>query len=283
MRQITFLLQGRLGNALYEYFATKVLQQYLSTIGLDFQYTQINRHKLHKTEDSKSHHKSTLFVYEEVWYETLQRPKEYFEPYDLIVLKGYFQTNDWVIDNRDWIKSKVFIETNTERISDEPGHHYFQIDQLVKDAKNAKVMNKNELVVHIRLDDFAAQGYNSFVINPLDYVTLIKQIHKDEGITCVVFVLEKVKYTYEAKYVETLYSNLKDTLQVCFEVNKTVAEDFSRLLYADKVVASNGTFAWIPIILGNSTKNWIPKNHSVAKVDKCTPESISWDYTCWKI
>ena len=284
MITITFLLQGRLCNILYEYFATRVLQHYLSTnFGLDTKYVQINRHYLHKLE--KERPKDYLFVEDKDWYSTLTKPKEYFQDYSTIVLFGYFQTTDWLITYRDFIKTEVFKIENKDVISDEPGHIIFRINELVEKLNNPSIIrpSENTLIIHLRLDDF----YPSLIIDPNDYLKIISNVLSEyTNINEVIFIVDKLRHQFEYMYINQL-NNLCSTINCEREINfklstnKSLEQDFGSIMYANYVIGSNGTFSWIPIILGNSVKNWIPENFNKSQVNKVTKESESWSYKIW--
>ncbi len=284
MLTITFILQGRLCNILYEYFATRVLQHYIqSNFGLEYKYVQKNRHILHRLE--KERPKDILFVEEKDWYTTLTKSKEYFEPFSTIVLYGYFQTTEWLITYRDFIKTEVFKICNKDVISDEPGHIIFRIDELIEKLNNPSIIkpNENTLIIHLRLDDF----YPSLIIDAKDYITVInKALNEYKNIDEVIFIVDKLRHSFEIKYLNELNNLCTNIdcgreLKIRCSTNNSLEQDFGSIMNAKYVISSNGTFSWIPIILGNSVKNWIPENLKISKVNKVTNESESWKYNIW--
>jgi len=286
MLTVTFILQGRLCNILYEYFATRVLQHYLQTnFGLESKYVQMNRHYLHKLEKEREKNKTILFVEDKDWYKILSSPKEYFENYSTIVLYGYFQSTEWLITYRDFIKNEVFKIENKDVISDEPGHIIFRIDELVEKLNSTSVVRptENTLIVHLRLDDF----FPSLIIDPKDYVNIVNKILNEyKNIDEVVFIVDKLRHQYEYMYMNELNMLIKmlqfnRSIVIKLSTNNSLEQDFGSMMYAKYVIGSNGTFSWIPIVLGNSIKNWIPENLKISKVNKVTSESESWKYNVW--
>jgi hypothetical protein len=278
---VTFLLQGRLCNILYEYFATRVLQNYLKNLGLETEYKFFNRHFLHSIESNRSQHKDYLFIDEKDWYTTLKKDKNYFEGYKYIVLFGYFQSNDWLLNNRKFIKNEVFLTNNDDIISDEQGHFIHKISELVGNLNLKNGSEDSTLIVHIRLDDF----FPSLIVNTKDYIDVIKKaVGEYKEIKEVKIIVDKVRYQFEVEYINELMNGIFITTNIKpnISVGNTLINDFSDIKNASYVISSNGTFSFIPIMLGDSKKNWIPKNEKISKVSHLTDTSETWDYNIWR-
>ncbi len=98
--KVTFRPNGRFGNNVFQYIATKVLQKYIPEASYSYQESI-------KVGDN------VLTVTEHNWNETLQglrNKKEELLRYNLYYCDGYFQFNDFIEEERDYIQSLFSVD-----------------------------------------------------------------------------------------------------------------------------------------------------------------------------
>jgi hypothetical protein len=238
---VSYCISGRFANNLIQYFAAKVL---CKLTGKKYEY------KL------RTHSQKTIGDIEYLKiYDNIKNNKSSLEGY--ILLTEFFQQKEWILQEREYLLSLILID-NEDSINDT-----YKVSDLAKAINENKNMPENEeLVIHVRLDDYFHQGHNSDIIDPYslsDYVnTLGFREHK--------IVCDVLRQEWEKKYIDILLKNIPN----CKVVNNSLLEDFSIMYYAKNIVLSRSTFSWMASILSPYTINsWFPLRNF-----KCNRQTI---------
>ncbi len=155
-----------------------------------------------------------------------------------IVLNGFFQQSDLFIGLRKELLA-FFTSDNKDKINFKVG---------VCDLVNAKGFSKpDEIVVHLRLDDFQEEN-KTHILHPKVYFDTLRKEKKSVRIVC-----QKTK-----KYAEKIYLSLFEEVGATFQTS-SVLEDFATLRDAEVLLSSNSTFSWCAAFLGHHVKRYIPK------------------------
>lgn len=219
---------SRLGNRLFIYWTAKLIS-YL--YGHEF------------VGENTSILKDPIYIDDSNYNDILKRRKLEIKKNDIIV-KGWFQDLD-IFGNyyRDVIKS-MMNKKNSDSI-------YYN-NMLAKDfaKQNSPKLkinpNKKDLVIHIRLDDYIHDGYNSNIINVNYYKNAIGDCKKWDRIIIVTDILRR---DFEYKYIEELLKSIKCEVIIH---SGNVLEDWHLLRSAINFVVSNSTFAWTALLCGNA-------------------------------
>jgi hypothetical protein len=131
----------------------------------------------------------------------------------------------------------------------------------------------DDLVVHLRLDDFIMDGKGSAVIHCDSYLTLLRQI-RPQFSGKLYIIVDKIKYPFEQAYLQSFREFKPEIL------SGHMLEDFARCFWARNIVLSNSTFCWIPLIFGPKRRHWFPKNVGIftnQRFDRLDDQSIVFD------
>lgn len=154
-----------------------------------------------------------------------------------ILLHGFFQQSDLLLLFRKEILN-LFTESNIDFIS-----HAIRVCDVVKTKGLAK---PNELVVHVRLDDFENEN-QSYILHPRVYLQQIRKLSSPIRI-----ISQKPKQFAEELYF-ALFEEFHPTVQY-----SSLLEDFATLRDSSTFILSNSTFAWCAAFLGHQ-KRYIPQ------------------------
>ena len=236
---ISYNLNGRFGNNLFQYFATKVISKYTNK---KYVYnTYFNR--VIGDEEFKVIYESCI--------------EGSFQTEDDLYLNGYFQTDFWIIKEKEFLQSLLTID-NIDRINK---------DYTIKDivlvlydfSLKELVLNPSSLTVHIRLDDFYHQGYNSEVLDPDFLIEYINSVILDNNIKNCIFIVDILKEDWEKNYINKLL-----TIPNSVIMNNDILTDFSLLFYSYNLMLCKSTFGWISSACSKYNKNiWLPINKSI--------------------
>lgn len=256
---ISFNPQGRFCNLVFQYIATKTLEYLLNCISPESYKYQYN------TTDN------SVVVRENTFYQiyTLVKNGAFKQLQYNLFLDGFYQFDFHVIEQIDFIKS-LFTKENTDSINEKV---------KVCDVANAfesyvPEYTEEDLVMHLRLDDFVNEGENSFLIHPVSYINTVHEIQEKHNFKKIYIVVDKIRRVWEKEYVDRL---LEELSEYNIEVLPTsdFLTDMSRIYHAKNILCSNSTFCWIPALLGKSINNWMPdrntcSNQNFYKINKDT-------------
>ena len=241
---VSYNLNGRFGNNLFQYFAAKVIAKYT------------NKKYIYKTLFSNVISDSN---FEEI-YNKCKTDSSYLE--GDIYLNGYFQTTYWINNEKEYIQSLLTID-NEDRIND-----VFKVKDIVEGYNKLEktIINEDDLVVHIRLDDFYHQGYNSEVIHPLFLREYILDIMK--GYKRCIFIVDKLKREWEEEYMKIMLTIPNSKI-----LTNDMLTDFLILFYSRNLVLCRSTFAWIATLISPYNIHvWFPEQRPLINSHQIIPK-----------
>jgi hypothetical protein len=159
-----------------------------------------------------------------------------------IHMNGFFQRSEIFEYLRDYIK-EIYTAENKDFINDK-----YRICDTILPIN--PLGGPNDLVVHIRLDDFIHSGHNSQIFNPIQTKNIIKSISYEK----LYIVCDTLRYDWEKVYM----SNFEDLNPI--HISSSLLEDFSRLKSSNKILISASTLSWIGAYLGEASEIHIPYN-----------------------
>lgn len=235
---ISYKVGGRFGNNLFQYFATKVIGKIT------------NKKYVYKASFEKE--------IDEIEFENIYKNNICNIDND-IVLNGYFQKDFWITKEKEYMNS-LLTENNNDRINDN-----YTVKDLVLSLKNLNkeyielVKNTGTLVVHVRLDDFYHQGYNSEVIDPYFLRDYIETVMRENNITKCVYIVDILKKSWEVNYMNIILSIPNSVM-----LNNDMLTDFSLLYYSSNLMVCRSTFAWIASACSlHNKKIWLPVDSNI--------------------
>ena len=256
--KVTYRPNGRFGNNVFQYIAAKVLQKYLPQSTYSFNAV-INRGD------------KVLTVTDDNWSQTLQdlrSKQETILEYTIYCCEGYFQFNDFIEQERDYIQS-LFAVDNKDILCN--GVSMSSLAFFVSHYNTP--FTDQDLVVHLRLDDFIMDGKGSAIIHWDSYLDLLRQI-RPQFSGKLYIVVDRIKYPFEVAYLHR-FEEFKPEI-----LSGHMMEDFARCFWAKNIVLSNSTFCWIPLIFGPKRRHWFPKNVGIftnQKFDRIDDQSIIFE------
>jgi hypothetical protein len=255
---ISYFVSGRFGNNLFQYFATKVLGKILNK---EYVFDGSKKPLTRGVNNEKIKVDNMVEVDEEIFNDIISK-KEYSIEGNIYVI-GFFQTQEWITLYKEYIQS-LFTEENMDRINNE-----FTISGIFKIVNKINPIRDDILIVHLRLDDFFHNAYNSEVIHPK---SIIDKINEIDGINKVMFISDTLRKPWEVSYVNHLKNNIKNSIAV----TNPLLTDFGILCKAKNLMLCRSTLGWIAGILSKENKrNWFPlneefKHQSVNKLNENT-------------
>ena len=243
---ISYEIRGRFGNNLFQYYAMKIIQRLFHDLDIEYTYvynTKPNNCMIVGDSDFKE-------LYKSLKNKTI--PPDYKNKN--IYLYGYFQFLYFLEENIDYVK-ELFSEKNNEKINNN-----IYMNVFVEKVNNCeKKYNNNDLVVHIRLDDFIQSGLDNNIIDPNIMRMVIDDIKRNnKDINNIVIIVDKLRRGFEMQYMDIL-TKFRNDIKI---ISSSMEEDFSQLYRAKNIVCSNSTFSWWAALLGNSDKNWFPNTNN---------------------
>lgn len=228
--------RGRFGNNLIQYFAVKV---FCSLFGSTY---VLHKEELHQPQLMTETQFLRLLLRE--------TPPQLTND---VFLEGFFQDISFLSRERMFIKA-LFTRMNTDVIN---YHHYEKkmvIKNLIIDVTEKP--GPNDLVLHLRLDDFMHQGHNSNILDLNYYINAVVESNFKDTVWIVV---DTLKTDFDKKYIELLITKLKEhgIMNIRFH-QKTFLEDWTFCMNATNFISSNSTFALTAILLGNMTYVVLP-------------------------
>lgn len=263
MSVVSFLTSGRFGNNLIQYFTAKILCKYLNTKSNIF---EVACNKNIKGENC-------ITITDETFDEFYKRVREGYIPDNNIILKGYFQFDYLMIENKEFILS-IFNDSNTDFINKN-----YKIKDIYSFIRSFKTdIPSTDIVVHLRLNDF----YDK-TLHPN---SIIDVIDSNFSLSNKISIVSEIK-DYDGQYVNYLVHNLiKIGYDVRVYCNGNFLEDFSRLYYSKNIICSNSTYCWMAVFLGNDNdvnyvpNKWYSENQKLNIVDS---KSIIYNCNIYKV
>lgn len=232
-RIVYFRSSGRFTNNLFQYFAAQIVRKILKYdfVALDTSKSELVKNSCYIIDDKKFKQ-----IHSDDFIASIDTSKN-------IYLDGYFQRSEIFTYYRDYIKSLIH-ENNKDRF----GIFYnYRICDLVLPVENSKSPGKNDLVMHIRLDDFLGDLQ---IFDPNLLKEIISKIQYDE----LYIVCDKLKQEWEYKYMAH-FLDLQPIL-----ISGSLLEDFNFMRQSTKILTSASTLSWMAAFLGEPEEVHIPYN-----------------------
>lgn len=160
-------------------------------------------------------------------------------------LVGFFQESNYLVPFRQTILS-FFTLSNTDSINEK-----YTVADVIKHIQ--QVPPRNELCIHLRLDDFRSAGRNhtSLILHPDYFHRFLPDLVFQHGLP-VRIVYDKKDHLAEEAYIQTF-----GRYQPIFQ-SSDLLTDFATLVNAKVLVSSNSTFSWIAAFLAKEQTRILP-------------------------
>lgn len=242
---ITYEIKGRFGNNLFQYLTMKIIQNKLLDNNRDYKYVYNNVN----TDDN------TFIINDDNYKEILENIN--IIPFcNNIYLDGYFISDTHIIENKEFIKT-IINDNNNENIND-----IYRVKDISESlAKYKYYINNddNELIMHIRLDDFLEHKICMNIENYFKYIPKLPS-HLNK----IVIIIDKINKEWEMHFIYYLIKCIKDNgREYQIEINNELLRDFSRIYYSKNFFSSNSTFSYMAGLLGEHTLTWCPTNKTI--------------------
>ena len=243
--KISYKIDGRFGNNLFQYLATKILQLKLKNENRNYEY----EYHLKFNEN-----RNDIFIVNDYNFLNIIENVNIIPLNSSIYLEGYFQFEKHILENKIYVSS-IINEKNNEKINDK-----YTVSDLSRKLNSfnpfSSVFNENVLVIHLRLDDFIGDKVCMHYINYYNIISMIPDTIKK-----VKIIVDKCKQNWELDYLKIIYSiYINANLEVKIESGADMLDDFCKLYYAKNLLSSNSTFSYLAGLLGNHKITWCPLN-----------------------
>ena len=234
IRYVTFdNTGGRFGNQLFRYVLCKVFTA-------RFGHKYISREKL--TNDD------FIIINEENINDFLENKQDVLNEKN-VVLQGYFQKSELFVAYQKQIIDLVY-DTHNEDYWQVDNKNYFVKDFIINSKHNIS-LKPNDVVIHLRLDDFIQYPcVTSDILPPQYYTEILEKMKITSG--TVYIICDKIKYDWEFKYIE-FFNKWKPVV-----IQETLHHDIALMRDSNILVHSNSSLCWIISFLSNKIKRIIP-------------------------
>lgn len=225
---------GRFANQMFAYLAAKIISHLCG----------------HEILDSRPEGPATIYT-DWMWIDfenKFLQDNTYRDPAfkGNIAFYGYFQRSRILNHFREYLKSQITPENN-EIIAWSPEYRAHQIVPL----ETTRTFAPDELVIHLRLDDFIRQGEAA---HPRVYLEQIRKLAETTKISKYIIICEPTRSPVEVAYLE--HFNVLEPLEI---ISTDRLEDFRTLQNAKLMLCSNSTYSWLAAFFGNADKLLIAK------------------------
>ena len=222
---IEFIKKGRTGNNLFQYFISRFLaDQYQLNFKNNFFSPVLDFKPLNIYNNN---YEQTIYINDTNIYRILDTPQDFNN--SNLIIDGYFQDSLFFNDKYQLLLNYVFLES-------------------IKDK------NMDDIVIHIRINDFNKDGKKSNVIHPNWYLNILDK----ETFTKLYIVIDinaRKKYSYQDK--EQNYLNYFNKYNPII-INSSEKDDFNFIRSFDKIISSNSTFSWWTSYFSEATTIYSP-------------------------
>ena len=227
---ISYCVGGRFANNLIQYFATKVLCR---LTGKEYKYKERTNKQILVGD------LEYITIYNDIKEKGIKIEGD-------ILLNDFYQSKEWMFPEREYLKSLITVE-NEDRINDT-----YKVSDLAKALnEHNNTLKEDELVIHVRMDDYFHQGHNSDVIDPQFLIEYINTL----GFNSHIIVCDNLRFDWEKKYIDQMLNNIPNTKIT----TNSLLTDFCIMYYAKNIVVSRSTFSWMgPILSPHTEKSWFP-------------------------
>jgi len=245
---VTFTIEGRTGNNIFQYMAAKLLS-------LHYGHTYVPFHEI-KGRDA------TVHVVNDQEMVILLKGNSHEQVKDRnIICIGYFQISDMYTHYR-----KVLIDvfkTSDDYWYDEKGRKIYIKDFFT--ASHKLELAPNDVVMSIRLDDFfhreciGEPGRTSNILPPYYYTYILEKMPRDEKgaiLGKLYIVSDKLREDWEKAYVK-IFDPWSPIM-----VQDDIMSDFALMRDCPTLIHSNSTLCWIASFFCDKDKTrFIPRTY----------------------
>lgn len=254
---ISYGIDGRFGNNLFQYLAMKLIQFELSKRNRNYEYVFNIVPENSFTINDDNYLDILERLQGEASVTTDNENPQNIDIVDIIHLdknihlSGYFQFDKHIIKNKEYITS-ILNQENTDKINEN-----YTVSLLASKINNfQRRFTENEVVLHLRLDDFigdrVCMHYNEYFYIFATLPTTIKK---------AIIVVDKCIEQWELEYLNIIYVFcINRNLEIQIESGGNLLDDFCKLYYSKNFVSSNSTFSYLAGLLGTHEKTWCPSN-----------------------
>jgi hypothetical protein len=225
---IQFNQKGRTGNNLYQYFISRILAD---TYKLNLLHN-LNSPVLQFNPVTKYPDKTNLDV---IYINDTNI-------YQAINYNSHFENKNMIVDG--FFQDSLFFNSNYQKIL-----NYTKLESI-----NQK--NTNDIVLHIRLNDFNREGNKSSVIHPQWYLDILNN-ETFEKLYIVIDTYGRRKYRNQNSEDNYLNYFKKFNPEI---ISNREYEDFHFIRKFNKIICSNSTFSWWAAFLSNADIIYTPNN-----------------------
>jgi hypothetical protein len=225
---ISYHAQGRLGNNIFQYIAVKVIQKYVrELVGIECSYEFMSKDEANKRRLNWFNEFQFKQLYSII--SSLETEKKLYYLKSFLennwFFDGFYQFDYHIRDNLDYIR-EIFTEDNEDIINDS-----YRVCDIVKGINKYNIdFNNNDIVTHVRLDDFLNGGI------VMDHKCVTKIINGIENKGEVYVVSDKIKTPFEIKYMKEFKGDYK------LISNTDMFKDLAYLWKAPNLICNNSTF-----------------------------------------
>ena len=236
--KISYGVNGRFGNNLFQYIAIKLIQFELSKRGRNYEYVF-------------NFIPENSFVINDDNYLDILENVDIIPPNTNVYLSGYFQFDKHIIKNKEYL-TIILNQENKERIN-----QTYTVSCLYSKINNfQRRFKEDEVVLHLRLDDFIG---DKVCIHYNEYFYIIATL--PDTIKKAIIVVDKCKQQWELEYLNIIYTFcINKNLEVQIESGGELLDDFCKLYYSKNFLSSNSTFSYLAGLLGTHERSWCPSN-----------------------
>lgn len=239
---------GRLGNGIFRYLASVILQM---EYGAERIFNQRDAHNMSKVIISDDNYSELL--------RAIENNRAIFNGV-LIILNGYYQFNLYCEPN---YKSKIvqFLKEHPSDIIYGTNLQHQLIQNRAEELMNPpEDLRRYEIVIHVRLEDFMTTNNMIHPNTVVDVINSIASTYKDTRVPVAAIVCNKLTTDMEKQYIQYIYDNSK--LHHVFESNDVIT-DFHIMKHARVLVCSLSTLSWCAALLSETVHTvYVPKNKS---------------------
>ena len=266
---VTFMVEGRTGNNLFQYLTCKIIEKkyghtYVPIGEIENMNAMLMQSKFGCDYCSVELLTDFLVIYENDMENVLKCEIENLYKKNIVII-GYFQKSDYYLPYRNYL-------IETLKNSDD----YWLDQDDAKKRRNIKdyfqtqhnqLLKENDIVISLRLDDFIhIDEIKSDILPPEYYLNILEKEMNKEG--KLIIVSDKIQLDWEKKYIE--YFQKWNPIMVSEDLEK----DFALMRDCPILIHSNSTLCWMASFLSEKkTKRYIPKtnyyiNQSLNKIDE---------------
>lgn len=229
-KKIFFYPKGRLGNALFRYFAIVLV-------------LQSNPHLIYGGVNI--HNQKVMVLGDNLYKDIISNNNFKLEnKNNNLLFDGFYQLQE-LSNYKDEIK--LFLLNNPEHIIYNFPYEEFKISDIFNKPTHLNIYN---IVIHIRLEDFIDNGEFISCDNMINLLNKITPFFFTNNKTAIVVNTPKTSFEINyIKQIKTWFDN--NNISINIESND-ILTDFHIMKHANKLICSNSTISWCAALLSDN-------------------------------